>query len=76
MDIAYDHIQEEALAPDEEQNAQSKDGAEQPSLNAEFAQAYKAISSTAWGARIGAFVGTVKKQVMTLASICRWTLKS
>ena len=62
MDIAYDHIQEEALAPDGH-DAKGKDQTEQPSLNSELAQAYKALSSSVWGAKIGAFVGTVKKQV-------------
>ncbi len=69
MDIAYDHIQEEALSPDtdvaqrqgDEQQQQQQQPA--PSLNAEFAQAYKAISATPWGAKLGALVGTVKKQV-------------
>ncbi|KAI9669776.1 MAG: hypothetical protein M1829_005031 [Trizodia sp. TS-e1964] len=62
MDIAYDHIQEETLSPEE---ASQRDGAastKQQSLNTEFQQAYKAISSSPWGARFGALMGTVKKQ--------------
>ena len=62
MDIAYDHIQEEALSPDGH-DAKGKEQTDQPSLNTELAQAYKALSSSVWGAKIGAFVGTVKKQV-------------
>jgi hypothetical protein len=67
MDIAYDHIQEEVLSPDTDAAQRQGDEQQQqqpaPSLNAEFAQAYKAISATPWGAKLGALVGTVKKQV-------------
>lgn len=62
MDIAYDHIQEEVLTPDGAAEA-GKNSTNQPGLNTELAQAYKAISSSPWGARLGALVGTVKKQV-------------
>ncbi len=61
MDIAYDHIQEEVLSPDTPQGGSKK--TQQPTLNTEFAEAYKAISTSPWGARLGALVGTVKKQV-------------
>jgi hypothetical protein len=64
MDVAYDHIQEEALSPDETADKARADGKEGGAdLNAEFAEAYKAITSSPWGARFGALVGTVKKQV-------------
>ena len=66
MDIAYDHIQEETLSPEAAGDGENKNAKEQPSLNTEFAQAYKAISSSPWGARLGAFVGTVKKQVSVI----------
>jgi hypothetical protein len=63
MDAAYDHIQEEAF-PDADKNATTKPDAQTSSLNADFQEAYKAISSTAWGARLGGFLGSVVKQVM------------
>ncbi len=64
MDVAYDHIQEEVLSPDEAAEKQKNDAATRGSdLNTEFAEAYKAISSSPWGAKFGALVGTVKKQV-------------
>lgn len=64
MDIAYDHIQEEVLSPDEAaEKARTGEKAETSDLNAEFAEAYKAIAASPWGARFGALVGTVKKQV-------------
>lgn len=63
MDLAYDHIQEEALAP--EQAAEKKEKqAETTTLNSDFQEAYKAISSSPWGARLGGFFGSVVKQVI------------
>jgi hypothetical protein len=62
---AYDYIAEEA-ALGAEVNEKGKDKAEGPekeTLNTEFQQAYKVISSSPWGARFGAFVGNVRKQV-------------
>ena len=62
MDLAYDHIQESALSPDETAENGSKN-AESPTLNKDFQEAYKAISSSPWGARLGGFFGSVVKQV-------------
>lgn len=64
MDVAYDHIQEEALASeaDARQRKDNNDG--QPAgLNAEFQEAFKAVSASPWGARLGGWFGEVKKQV-------------
>lgn len=67
MDLAYDHIQESALEPSASGNNQTS----QPStsansnvntLNSDFQEAYKAISSSPWGARLGGFFGSVVKQ--------------
>jgi hypothetical protein len=62
MDLAYDHIQEQALSPEKasENNEQKKP---ESTLNADFQEAYKAISSSPWGARLGGFFGSVVKQV-------------
>ncbi|KAH8816155.1 BSD domain protein [Xylogone sp. PMI_703] len=64
MDLAYDHIQEEALARDEApaSDAEGKDKKPESSLNADFQEAYKAISSSPWGAKLGGFFGSVVKQ--------------
>ncbi|KAI9765435.1 MAG: hypothetical protein M1840_007393 [Geoglossum simile] len=59
MDVAYDHIQEEALPPHEDGD---EGDTNKETLDTEFQQAYKAISSSPWGARFGAFMGSVKKQ--------------
>lgn len=70
MDVAYDHIQEEALPRKEEEKiVKDSDGnsaeSEKQSLNAEFQEAYKSISTTAWGAKLGGFLSTVQKQGST-----------
>jgi len=70
MDVAYDHIQEEVFPEDEEGKAHDKAPTEQASLNAEFQEAYKAISSSPWGARLGGLWGSVKKQVFLLFTYC------
>ncbi|MCJ1477832.1 hypothetical protein MMC13_006505 [Lambiella insularis] len=61
MDAAYDHIQEEVLRPDEATVQQAK---QQPegSLNTEFQEAYKSFSASPWGAKLGGFFGSVRKQ--------------
>ncbi|OBT39969.1 hypothetical protein VE00_10001 [Pseudogymnoascus sp. WSF 3629] len=67
---AYDHIQESALAPEESaaggnnNNGANGEGRQtaQNTLNADFQDAYKAISSSPWGARLGGFFGSVVKQ--------------
>lgn len=60
MDLAYDHIQESALAPDQ---TASTEKAEPSTLNTDFQEAYKAISSSPWGSKLGGFFGSVVKQV-------------
>ena len=62
MDLAYDLIQESALSPD--QAAENGETKPEPStLNTDFREAYKAISSSPWGTRLGGFFGSVVKQV-------------
>lgn len=60
MDVAYDHIQEESLSPEEEAERARKQ--QESGLNSEFHQAFKAVSSSPWGAKLGGFFGQVKKQ--------------
>ncbi|KZF21010.1 BSD-domain-containing protein [Xylona heveae TC161] len=64
MDIAYDHILEEALIPDEAalERSQNEKKPEQGSLNTEFQEAYKAFSASPWGTRLGGIWGNVRKQ--------------
>lgn len=69
MDLAYDHIQEEAYA--KKDNNGNKDGTdaekkeEQPqaTLSDEVQDAYKAFSNSPWGSRLGGFFSNVAKQV-------------
>ena len=63
MDTAYDHIQEESYPQDAPpQQAGSSDKPAPADFNSEVQDAYKAISSSPWAARLGGFFGTVKKQ--------------
>lgn len=62
MDIAYDHIQEEVLSPDQIANKKSQDpNRKDGNLNTEFKEAYKSFSSSPWGARLGGFLSDVRK---------------
>ena len=67
MDLAYDHIQEETFRKEIEEAAasagESSTGQPQSTLNADLQDAYRALSSSAWGVRIGGFLGNVVKQV-------------
>jgi hypothetical protein len=72
MDVAYDHTftddavtaDKKGKVPARDQEGEQQEGEQQEeSLNEELQQAYKAISNSPWGARLGAFVGTVRKQV-------------
>jgi hypothetical protein len=63
MDLAYDHIQEESFPKDDESSSsQSRAEQQQSTLNADFQEAYRALSSSPWGAKIGGFFGNVVKQ--------------
>ncbi len=62
MDIAYDHIQEEVLSPDEIASKKAQDpNQKNANLNSEFQDAYKSFSSSPWGARLGGFFSDVRK---------------
>lgn len=64
MDLAYDHIQENAYPQDKEESTETpKPEQQEASLNNDLQDAYKAISSSPWGMRIGGFLGNVMKQV-------------
>ncbi|KAF2098369.1 BSD domain-containing protein [Rhizodiscina lignyota] len=60
MDIAYDHIQEENFK--ESEGAEKQAAETQSNLNQEFQDAYKAISSSPWGTKLGGWFATAKKQ--------------
>ena len=64
MDSAYDHIQEESYPQDEpkKQTGESSSSAQSSNFNTEVQEAYKAISSSPWAARLGGFWQTAKKQ--------------
>lgn len=60
MDLVYDHIQEKALTPDEESKKVEKET--ENTLNSDFQEAYKVISSSPWGIKIGGLLGNFVKQ--------------
>lgn len=72
MDVAYDHIQEEVLSTDRSSTPTPKDqttsdattptGRPKQDLNTEFQETFRAFSSSPWGAKLGGFFGTVRKQ--------------
>ncbi|EUC31110.1 hypothetical protein COCCADRAFT_102148 [Bipolaris zeicola 26-R-13] len=62
MDSAYDHIQEESYPTKQSTGGDSTHNETANNFNAEFQDAYKAISSSPWAARLGGFLGNVKKQ--------------
>ena len=74
MDTAYDNIQKEALPSSHGESSENKEETQTATttLNSDFTEAYKAISSSPWGARLGGFFGSVVKQVNAgdLASSC------
>ncbi|KAH6629109.1 hypothetical protein C7974DRAFT_335465 [Boeremia exigua] len=64
MDSAYDHIQEESYPQDQAKKPAGESSSDAPpgNFNSEVQEAYKAISSSPWAARIGGFWQTAKKQ--------------
>ena len=66
MDLAYDHIHQEAFDKKEKKPGDESSGenqAPQQTLNEEFQEAYKAFSASPWGMKIGGFLGNAVKQV-------------
>jgi hypothetical protein len=72
MDFAYDQIQEESLPADREgqppNNNNNNNELPPIDLNTEFQQAFKAVSASPWGARLGGFFAQAKKQGESLYS--------
>jgi hypothetical protein len=70
MDLAYDQIRESTESKEEIEASSSEVKPEQKStLNADLQDAYRAFSSTTWGASIGGFFGNVMKHVGIRPSI-------
>ncbi|KAH0367769.1 BSD-domain-containing protein, partial [Aureobasidium melanogenum] len=69
MDFAYDQIQEESLPSDHSSQQNTSSSSAPPiTLETEFQQAFKAVSSSPWGARLGGFFASAKKQGESLYS--------
>lgn len=71
MDLQYDHIAEEALRDNAQASSSSSADDKKPqqpqqpqhTLNEDLQEAYKAITTSAWGSTLGGFFGNVVKQV-------------
>ncbi|KAJ5383835.1 hypothetical protein N7517_001746 [Penicillium concentricum] len=61
MDIAYDHILEEAYS-NKEGTSDSKPQEPNPNLNDELQETFRAFSNSPWGSRIGGLWDNVRKQ--------------
>jgi hypothetical protein len=68
MDFAYDQIQEESLPSDHSSQTNDNSSAPPITLETEFQQAFKAVSASPWGARLGGFFASAKKQGESLYS--------
>ena len=70
MDVAYDHVQEEALPEhkDTPQGSEAQD-ASSADLRSELSQTYQAFSQSAWGTRLGGFWASARKQVCHITSL-------
>ncbi|CAP80647.1 hypothetical protein E8E15_004346 [Penicillium rubens] len=62
MDIAYDHIQEEAFSHKEGPPSDSKPQESNANLNDELQETFRAFSASPWGSRIGGLWDNVRKQ--------------
>ncbi|KAL9084910.1 MAG: hypothetical protein Q9165_007863 [Trypethelium subeluteriae] len=56
MDAAYDRIQEEVTSPST--GGEKEDSKQESTLTSEFQEAYKAFSTSSWGASLGGFLGS------------------
>ncbi|TKA77899.1 hypothetical protein B0A55_03343 [Friedmanniomyces simplex] len=68
MDIAYDHVQKEALSPSEEHAQRAIAEETSTNLNADLQQAFQAVSSSPWGSRLGGWFSQARKQGETFVS--------
>ncbi len=62
MDIAYDHVQEEALSPSEEDAQHTTPAETSTNLNADLQQAFQAVSRSPWGSCLGGWFSQARKQ--------------
>lgn len=72
MDLAYDQIAADALPKDHDESSEKR-AEQQSTLNDDLQEAYKAISTSAWGSKLGGFLGNVVKQVNHPETITRET---
>jgi hypothetical protein len=70
MDLAFNHI-EDSYVREQPSDDPSKPNQHASTLTEDIQETYKAFSASPWGAKIGGFLGTVRKQVCDLrVGIC------
>ena len=70
MDLAFNHI-EDSYVREQPSDDPSKPNQPAHTLSEDIQETYKAFSASPWGAKIGGFLGTVRKQVgVLLMSVC------
>ncbi|EMD00129.1 hypothetical protein BAUCODRAFT_30590 [Baudoinia panamericana UAMH 10762] len=62
MDVAYDHVQDEALTPAEVAAQREASAETSQNLNNDLQQAFRAVSSSPWGTRLGGWFNQARKQ--------------
>ncbi|KAF8453298.1 hypothetical protein BGX38DRAFT_413267 [Terfezia claveryi] len=65
MDLAYDHVQEAVIDQPESSKSPTTSGTttnNNVNLNAEFNEAYKAISNSPWGMKFGGWLGETEQE--------------
>lgn len=71
MDLAFNHI-EDSYVRDQDTADPSKSGQPASTLTEDIQETYKAFSASPWGAKIGGFLGTVRKQVRQRSRTRDW----
>jgi hypothetical protein len=69
MDVAYDHVQEEALAPSEEgQRRSTAEASASHNLPNDLQDAFKAVSNSPWGTTLGGWLSQARKKGESLVA--------
>jgi len=66
MDVAYDHVQEEALSPSEASSQQQQSEHTAANLNTDLQQAFQAVTASPWGSKLGGWFSQARQQGETI----------
>lgn len=68
MDVAYDHVQESAYSLSDDHGQRENAEESLHDLNSDLQQAFHAVSSSPWGAKLGGWLSQARKQGETLVA--------